>query len=129
MKTNLLVILAIVAAVILTGLYFGAAQAGGYHHHITNEFYETTEINGIDNSDYHSGLSQMLAMDAIHCSTSTKKHQMGVGTGYSNGKNGFAVGYCKTSVTDNGIPVMFNGAAAIGNGAKPKYSLGVNFTF
>lgn len=114
-----------------------SAMAGGYHHNVTNNYFTTEVTNefydystsGVSSSSFNSGLAQMLAMDAIHCSTSTRKHQAGIGTGYSDGKNGFAAGYCKTMVTDGGIPVMIGGAAAIANGAKPKYSLGVNWTF
>lgn len=107
------------------------AYAGGYggttNNYYSNNYY-STEINN-HSSNYHSDLSQALALDAIHCSTSTKKHQMGVGAGYSEGENGFALGYCKTTVTDGGVPVMLNGAAAVGTDSKPKYSVGVNWTF
>jgi hypothetical protein len=54
---------------------------------------------------------------------------MGVGTGYSDGKNGFGLGYCKTFVTDGGIPYMLGGKGAAAKGMKPRYNFGVNWTF
>lgn len=109
----------------------GIVWSGGYHKTVNNYYvdYDVNNFTGIGKSDYNTGLAQMLAADAIHCTTSTRKNQMGIGTGYSNGKNGFALGYCKTFLSEGGIPIMIGGKGMTANGAKPLYSLGVNWTF
>lgn len=134
--------LGLTAAMLLLFLYWGEAQASGdkcFHCTINNITEITEEItyventfiedSGISGSTYNAALSQLLAMDAIHCSTSTRKNQAGIGTGYSDGKNGFAAGYCKTFVTEGGTPWMLGGKAAVANDTKPRYNLGVNWTF
>ena len=49
------------------------------------------------------------------------------GTGYSDGQNGFAIGYCKVVSDEN--PVMIGVQAMGGTDAEPEYNVGVNWTF
>lgn len=132
----------VIIAVVLLLLFVNNANASGdkCFYCTINNITEVTEENtyvenifvedsGISGSTYNSGLAQLLAMDAIHCNTSTRKRQAGIGTGYSDGKNGFALGGCQTFVTDGGTPWMVGGKAAVANGAKPRYNLGINWTF
>lgn len=93
----------------------------------TEEYFIDESTHGISGSEYHSYRAQGLAADAIHCTTSTRKHQMGVGTGYSDGQNGFAIGYCKVVSDEN--PVMIGVQAMGGTDAEPEYNVGVNWTF
>lgn len=91
---------------------------------------EITEVNnfGVDNNEFHSSLAAVAAADAIHCTTSSRKHQMGVGVGNSDGHNGFAAGYCN-SIEIKGKPVMLGFKASTATDAKALYSVGLNWTF
>jgi len=112
----------------------GIVWPGGYQHDVTNNYYvdyaeNVNNYSGISSSKYNSGLAQLLAADAIHCTTSTKRHQMGIGGGYSEGKNGFAVGYCNTFRVTNDSTHMLGVKAMGANDVKPRYNLGYNWTF
>ena len=87
-----------------------------------------TNITGIDNNEFHSSIAATMAADAIHCTTSSRKHQMGVGMGYDDGHSGFAAGYCH-SIEIKGQPVMIGVKATTATDTKPKYSVGMNWTF
>ena len=81
MKTNLLVTLAIVTALILAGLYFGSVQARGYHPPtiIENNTY-------VDKSSEAMGACALgQAASQFHPSIFSKHHQYGVGAGVCDG--------------------------------------------
>ena len=110
------------------------------HHNVgeTNAVSNVTNVTNINtineyqndlSTTYHAGLAQLLAGDAVACSTSTRKNQVGIGFGYSEGINGAAVGGCKTYVLDNGIPMMVGVKAMAAAHAKPSYNVGFNWTF
>lgn len=125
--------LALVGAMLVLMLYWGAAEAGGYH--VTNNYYEgdtyVTNIfeddTGVSSSDLDSYFAATMAASQIQCSTSTRKHQAGVSTGYKSGKNAFAVGYCK-SISDTNA-VTLGGTAAFANDMKPAYGVGLNWSW
>ena len=126
----------ILAAVVLLTLIFWPrdAEASKYPpiRSVTNNYYTENHYHqdeGVSDSDLDSDVSMLMAADAIHCTTSTRKKQAGVGAGYRSGKNGYAVGGCQTFVTESGVPVMLGVKAAGASGRSPAYSVGFNITF
>jgi hypothetical protein len=89
-RTQFIVALAIIAALLLAGLYFGAAQAHGWHDHdldidnsTTNNYYGNEGgndclciSNGLSDHDYVSGLSMAMASGAHELDFSTTMHQL-----------------------------------------------------
>jgi hypothetical protein len=53
---------------------------------------------------------------------------MGIGAGYSEGANGFAIGYCN-SIQIRDKPVMIGLKATTADDTDTKYSVGLNWTF
>lgn len=84
--------------------------------------------DGMSNNEYNGGLAAVMAADAIHCTTSSRKNQMGVGIGNSDGQNGFAIGYCN-SIEMWQKPVMFGVKASTAEDTDNKYSIGLNWTW
>ena len=131
-KTALKVLLCLVLVAILVAI-FTPANATRYPPitSVTNNYYyteNTYQDSGVSDSDLDSDVSMMMAADAIHCTTSTRKHQAGVGMGYRSGENGYAVGYCKT-IDNKGTPTMLGFKASGASGRSPAYGIGINFTF
>ena len=135
--------LALTAGMVLLFLYMDPAAAhkkhGHHHEHeptvVTNvtevtNITEVTEINnfGINDNEFDGAMAAAMAADAIHCTTSSRKHQMGVGAGYSDGANGFAIGYCNSIEIQN-KPVMIGIKATTADDTDTKYSVGLNWTF
>lgn len=123
----------LIVAIVLLGFAF-TAVAGGYHHntYITNNYYEENntyieEHSGVSDSDLDSTFAATMAASQIQCSTSSRKHQAGVATGYKSGKNAFAVGYCK-SISDSQAMTL-GGTAAFATGIKPAYGIGLNWSW
>jgi len=128
MALKVLIILVLIAVLMAI---FSPAQAGGYpteYGTTINNNYTTNYYDGVSDSDLDSDTALIMAADAIHCTTSTRKNQAGVGIGYRSGKNGYALGYCKT-IDNSGTPTMLGFKAAGSSGRSPAYSLGLNFTF
>lgn len=129
--------LALVGAMLMLMLYWGEVQASGdkcFHCTINNITEENTYVTniweddtGVSNSDLDSYFAATMAASQIQCSTSTRKHQAGVSTGYKSGKNAFAVGYCK-SISDTKAMTL-GGTAAFANGMKPAYGVGLNWSW
>jgi len=94
----------------------------------TTNVTNVTNNHGVDGNKFHSYVAAEMAADAIHCTTSSRKHQMGVGLGNSDGHNGFAAGYCH-SIEFKGQPVMLGIKATTATDTKPTYSIGANWTF
>ncbi len=115
-----------------------ADKKHGHHHDhepvvITNvtEVTNVTEITnnfGVDDNEFDGAMAAAMAADAIHCTTSSRKHQMGIGAGYSEGANGFAIGYCN-SIQIRDKPVMIGIKATTADDTDTKYSVGLNWTF
>jgi hypothetical protein len=112
-----------------------AHKKHGHHHEppvvteITNVT-NVTEINnfGITDNEFNGSMAAAMAADAIHCTTSSRKHQMGIGTGWSDGANGIAIGYCHSIEIQN-QPVMIGIKASGADNTDAKYSVGFNWTF
>ena len=124
------ILLAVVVIAILAGIiqsFFGEAEASGYTPPAVTTT-NVTNITGVEGNEFHSYMAANMAADAIHCTTSSRKHKMGVGMGNSEGHNGFAVGYCN-SIEFKGKPVMLGVKATTATDTKPTYSIGVNWTF
>jgi hypothetical protein len=117
------------------------ANASGWEHDHPHE--HEAAVNGVDGQDgndgrdgsdgmssnkYNGGMAALMAADAIHCTTSSRKHQMGVGLGNSDGQNGAAVGYCN-SVEMWNRPVMWGVKASGAEDTDNKYSIGLNWTW
>ena len=135
------VCLAVGMAVLFLFMEPAAADKKHGHHHeheptvITNvtevtNITEVTEINnfGVSDNEFNGALAAAMAADAIHCTTSSRKHQMGAGLGWSDGANGFAVGYCN-SIQIRDKPVMIGIKATGGDDTDAKYSVGLNWTW
>lgn len=135
--------IALVAGMVLLFLMMDPAAADkkhGHHHEheptvITNvtevtNITEVTEITniGVSDNEFNGALAAALAADAIHCTTSSRKHQMGMGLGNSDGQNGFAIGYCNSIEIQN-KPVMIGIKASGADDTSTKYSVGLNWTF
>lgn len=126
------------AMVLLFLMMEPAAATGNWWDH--DHPHEHPTVNGVDGQDgidgidgmngntLHSGFAATMAADAIYCTTSSRKHQMGVGGGWSGGHSGFAVGYCHSLEFKN-QPYMVGVKAAAATDSKPKYSVGLNWTF
>lgn len=131
--------IALAAALTILFLYMEpAAATGNWWDH--DHPHEHPTVNGVDGQDgidgvdgmngnqYNSGMAAVMAADAIHCTTSSRKNQMGVGGGWSDGHSGFAVGYCHSLEFQN-QPVLLGVKAAGATDSKPKYSIGLNWTW
>lgn len=130
---------AAVCFVIMVLIIADEARAGG--DRIVNNYYETNNYyqedtyvtnifeddSGVSDSDLDAALAATMAASSIECSTSTRRHQAGVSTGYKSGKNAFALGYCK-SISDEQAMTL-GGKAAFASGMKPTYSIGLNWTW
>ena len=133
-KTALRVLFVFILIAVLVGIFTPAKATGRYttinNYYTTNEYTSNyyDDDSGVSDSELDSDISMMMAADAIHCTTSTRKNQVGVGTGYRSGKNGYAVGYCKT-IDNSGTPMMLGIKAAGASGRSPAYGVGLNFTF
>ena len=140
LRTEILWALGLGAGLLLVMLYMEPAAASGGHHdhepvvvnHITEvtNVTEVTEINnfGVDDNEFNGSMAAAMAADAIHCTTSSRKHQMGIGAGHSDGQNGFAIGYCNSIEIQN-KPVMIGIKATTADDTDTKYSVGLNWTF
>ena len=131
-RTEILWALGLGAGLLLVMMYMEPAAADRYYDDppvVTTEVTNITNITtGIENNEFHSSIAATMAADAIHCTTSSRKHQMGVGVGYDDGHSGFAAGYCH-SIEIKGQPVMIGVKATSATDTKPKYSVGLNWTF
>lgn len=111
-----------------------AHKKHGHHHEapvITNVTEVTNVTNvttGIEDDEFNGAIAAALAADAIHCTTSSRKHQMGIGMGNSDGQSGVAIGYCH-SVEIQNQPVMIGIKASSAEDTDAKYSVGLNWTF
>lgn len=125
---SIIVVIAVLAAVISS--FSGEAEASGYPPPappvVTTT--EVTNFYGVDNNEFYSGIAATMAADAIHCTTSSQKNQVGIGAGYSEGHSGFAAGYCN-SIQIKGKPVMLGFKASVATDISPTYSVGLNWTF
>lgn len=107
-------------------LVLGTAEASRYGDTIINNFFED---NGVNSSDLDSLFASSLAVSQIHCNTSSRKHQAGFGTGYANGKNAFAGGYCHSIGSSDDYSMTLGGTCAVANGQKPGCGLGFNIAW
>ena len=125
--------LGLTAGMLILFLYMEPAAASGDYYPpeppvVTNVTEITNITHEFDGNEFHSSIAAVMAADAIHCTTSSRKHQMGVGVGYDDGHSGFAAGYCH-SIEIKGQPVMLGVKASAATDTKPKYSVGMNWTF
>ena len=129
--------LGLTAGMLMLFLYMEPAGANGDDYPpppppeppvVTNVTEVTNITNEFDGNKFHSSLAATMAADAIHCTTSSRKHQMGIGLGNSDGHNGFAAGYCH-SVEIKGQPFMLGVKATSATDTKPTYSVALNWTF
>ena len=94
------------------------------NEYVTNTYEDNS---GVSNSDLDATFAATMAASNIECSTSSRRHQAGVSTGYKSGKNAFALGYCK-SISDTQAMTL-GGKAAFASGIKPAYSIGLNWSW
>jgi len=141
LKREIFVGLALAAGILMIFLYMEpAAASGNWWDHDHEQDPVVNGVDGVDGTDgrdgrdgmsgnkYNGGLAAVMAADAIHCTTSSRKHQMGVGLGNSDGQNGAAVGYCN-SIELWESPVMFGVKATTAEDTANKYSIGLNWTW
>jgi len=147
LRTEILWALGLGLGLMMVMFYMEPAAADGgryapFNHEHPHD-HDTVVTNGIDGQDgkdgkdgsdgmssneYNGGMAAVMAADAIHCTTSSRKHQMGVGLGNSDGQNGAAVGYCNSIEMWN-RPVMFGVKASTAEDTHNKYSIGLNWTW
>lgn len=143
LRTEILWALGLGLGLMMVMFYMEPAAASGWDHDHPHTHPEIVTTNGVDgndgqdgidgqdgmsNNEYNGGMAAVMAADAIHCTTSSRKHQMGVGLGNSDGQNAAAVGYCNSIEMWN-RPVMFGVKAATGESTDNKYSIGLNWTW
>ena len=142
LRTEILWALGLGLGLMLVMFHMEPAAASGnwWDHDHPHDHPEINTVNGTDGADgrdgrdgmsgneYNGGMAAVMAADAIHCTTSSRKHQMGVGIGNSDGQNGAAVGYCN-SIELWESPVMFGIKATTAEDTDNKYSIGLNWTW
>ena len=122
-KSALRVLLVLALIAILAGIFTPAQAKGFYPGPVVNNYYDDDD-NGPSDGD----VDALMAAGAIHCTTSTRKNQAGVGLGHRSGKNGAAAGYCKT-IDKGGTPMMLGATVAGSQGRKVGIGVGLNWTF
>lgn len=126
----LVVIVVIVVLALVSSVAFASDDDKPAPPLVTNvtNVTEISNFYGVENNEFHSSIAATMAADAIHCTTSSRKHQVGIGSGWSDGHSGFAAGYCH-SVEIKGQPFMLGVKASAATDTKPTYSVGMNWTF
>jgi len=79
--------------------------------------------------DLDAAMAASMAAGAVECSTSSRKHQAGVATGYASGKNAFAAGYCHSIGQSPDYAQTLGVKAAFATDMSPVYSLGYNIAW